>query len=90
MTLLSTHAQRTHSLVTGEARAHPQHPLRRAPGAVRIGNRRILVEPPRYHTEASLKAAEDARINEWNASKQQSRPHECISMSVGEYCPHAT
>lgn len=89
MTLLSTHAQRTHSLVSGEQRANPIHPIRRAPGAVRIGNRRIIVEPPRYWSRGDLQAAEDARRNEWNASKQQARPHECGAMAVGDFCPHA-
>lgn len=89
MTLLSTHAQREYSLVTGDTRLNPTHPIRRSPGAVRIGNRRILVEPPRYVSHSDLQAAEDARRAEWNASKQQARPHECAAVSVGEYCPHA-
>lgn len=89
MTLLSIHAQREHSLITGERRRNPQHPLHRGIGAIHIGNQRIIVEAPRYHTEASLQAAEDKRIGEWNASKQQARPHECGALAMGDYCPHA-
>ena len=90
MTLLSTHAQRTHSLLTGEARNAPLHPIRRSPGAIRIGNQRIIVEPPRYWSQEMLQAQSRAVIDEYNASKQQRRPHRCASMEMGEYCPHAT
>lgn len=73
MTMLSTHAQRTHSLLTGEARTEPIHPIRRSPGAVRIGNRRIIVEMPRYWTAEEL---------------NKPQPHTCAAMEMGEVCPH--
>ena len=81
MTQLSTHAQRVHSLLTGEDREHPIHPIRRSPGAIHIGNRRIIVRPPRYISSAML----DAGVEAWNASRQ---PHECAAMLVGEFCTH--
>ena len=84
MTRIGTLYQRETSLLNGD-RTRPIQPLHRRPGAVRIGNRRILMVAPAQFTEAELSRTGE----EWEqtvASKR--RAHECISLEMGEPCPH--
>lgn len=79
--------QREFSLLTGEPRPSPTHPIRRSPGAIRIGNR-ITYWTHDLIEERATQRREEER-SQFNAAKQQRREHECAAAMLGDFCPHA-
>lgn len=75
-TTFGTLFQRDFSLATGAPRSEPLQPLRAAPGAIRIGNQQVIVEPVRYWSKAEL----DPDFVFIPAK------HECAALDMGEVC----
>jgi hypothetical protein len=89
MTKIGTMFQQDISLLTGEERTRPMNPThRRDRGAVRIGNRPILFTRPIRITEEEMQIVDAVLLHQTLAAKRRSTLHECISMEMGEPCPH--
>ena len=88
MTKIGTMFQQNISLLTDTERKHPMNPTHsRRRGAVRIGNRPVLFTRPIHLNEEELNMDED-ELQQTLAAKRQASLHECISMEMGEPCPH--
>lgn len=75
--------QQEMSLLDGAPREHPIQPLRRQPGIVQIGNRRVVVE---RRNEVAPPTDDKKRQFAQAFAKRQN--HECAASLAGEFCGH--